>query len=109
MIWLDSYLQKWKKTLLVVSHDQDFLNSICTDMLHLDQKKLFHYKGNYDTFKKMLSVRRREQQKEWEKHEKKMKVFCNAIVVMPRVHDAFIILSGQEMCGHWCHPGGGEV
>lgn len=73
VIWLDNYLQKWKKTLLIVSHDQDFLNSICTDMLHLDQKKLFHYKGNYDTFKKMLTVRRREQEKDWEKHEKKMK------------------------------------
>ena len=45
VIWLDNYLQKWKKTLLMVSHDQEFLNSICTDMLHLDQKKLFAYKG----------------------------------------------------------------
>ena len=30
-----SYLQSWKKTLLVVSHDQNFLNDVCTDVMHL--------------------------------------------------------------------------
>jgi len=30
-----SYLQSWKKTLLVVSHDQNFLNDVCTDVIHL--------------------------------------------------------------------------
>lgn len=44
-------LQKWKKTLLVVSHDQDFLNSVCDEILHLDNKKIVQYKGNYDDFK----------------------------------------------------------
>jgi len=42
-----SYLQAWKKTLLIVSHDQSFLDNICTDIIHLDQKKLFYYRGNY--------------------------------------------------------------
>jgi len=73
VIWLDSYLQTWKKTLLIVSHDQDFLNSICTDMLHLDQKKLHHYRGNYEDFKKMYIQRKREQEKEYEKMCKKLK------------------------------------
>lgn len=43
--------QNWKKTLLVVSHDQDFLNSVCDEILHLDNKKIVQYKGNYDDFK----------------------------------------------------------
>ena len=30
-----SYLQSWKKTLLIVSHDQSFLNDVCTDVIHL--------------------------------------------------------------------------
>ena len=30
-----SYLQSWKKTLLIVSHDQNFLNNVCTDIMHL--------------------------------------------------------------------------
>lgn len=45
VIWLDDYLQRWKKTLLVVSHDQDFLNSVCQEILHLEDKKLVVYKG----------------------------------------------------------------
>ncbi|ESN93859.1 hypothetical protein HELRODRAFT_180511 [Helobdella robusta] len=47
VIWLDNYLQGWKKTLLVVSHDQSFLDNVCTDIIHLDQQKLFYYRGNY--------------------------------------------------------------
>ena len=43
-IWLDDYLQKWKKTLLVVSHDQDFLNSVCQEIIHIDELKLVSYK-----------------------------------------------------------------
>lgn len=47
VIWLDNYLSKWKKTLLIVSHDQDFLDNVCTDIVHLDRKQLFYYRGNY--------------------------------------------------------------
>lgn len=64
VIWLDNYLQGWKKTLLVVSHDQSFLDNICTDMVHLDQHKLKYYKGNYSMFKKMQVQKRREEIKE---------------------------------------------
>lgn len=42
-----SYLQNWKKTLLMVSHDQAFLDNVCTDIIHLDDQKLFYYRGNY--------------------------------------------------------------
>lgn len=42
-----SYLQGWKKTLLIVSHDQSFLDDVCTDIIHLDNQKLYYYKGNY--------------------------------------------------------------
>eukprot|EP00656_Telonema_subtile_P005455 TRINITY_DN1247_c0_g6_i2.p1 TRINITY_DN1247_c0_g6~~TRINITY_DN1247_c0_g6_i2.p1 ORF type:complete len:632 (-),score=166.55 TRINITY_DN1247_c0_g6_i2:82-1977(-) len=73
VIWLDSYLQKWKNTLLVVSHDQDFLDSVCTDMIHLDQKRLFYYRGNYEQFKKMLITKRKEQANAWEKYEKSIR------------------------------------
>lgn len=73
VIWLDNYLQDWKKTLLIVSHDQSFLDNVCTDIIHLDQQKLFYYRGNYATFKKMLVQKRREQMKNWEKQEKKLR------------------------------------
>ncbi|XP_060065979.1 ATP-binding cassette sub-family F member 1-like [Ylistrum balloti] len=73
VIWLDNYLQGWKKTLLVVSHDQSFLDNVCTDIIHLDQQKLFYYRGNYGTFKKMLVQKRKEQLKAYEKQEKMLK------------------------------------
>lgn len=44
VIWLDDYLQKWKKTLLIVSHDQEFLNSVCQEVIHIEDKKLAYYK-----------------------------------------------------------------
>ncbi|KAK7465995.1 hypothetical protein BaRGS_00037432, partial [Batillaria attramentaria] len=73
VIWLDNYLQQWKKTLLVVSHDQSFLDNVCTDIIHLDQQKLYYYRGNYATFKKMFVQKRKEQMKEYEKQEKRLK------------------------------------
>ena len=73
VIWLDNYLQAWKKTLLIVSHDQNFLDNVCTDMIHLDMLKLHYYKGNYAAFKKMLVQKRAEQIKQYEKQEKKLK------------------------------------
>ncbi|KAK3609470.1 hypothetical protein CHS0354_020404 [Potamilus streckersoni] len=73
VIWLDNYLQMWKKTLLVVSHDQSFLDNVCTDIIHLDQQQLFYYRGNYTTFKKMLIQKRKEQAKAYEKQEKSLK------------------------------------
>ena len=73
VIWLDNYLQSWKKTLLVVSHDQSFLDNICTDIIHLDAKKLYYYKGNYSLFKKMLIQTRTQQTKDYEKQERALK------------------------------------
>ena len=91
VIWLDDYLQKWKKTLLIVSHDQDFLNSVCQEIIHIEDKKLCYYRyagflhsvccfnnrslyrGNYDTFKEQEEIKKKQLQKAWEKQEKKLK------------------------------------
>lgn len=73
VIWLDNYLQGWKKTLLIVSHDQSFLDNVCTDVIHLDQHKLFYYKGNYSMFKKMYEQKKKEMIKAYEKQEKRLK------------------------------------
>eukprot|EP01035_Chromulina_nebulosa_P018145 gene18145-23799_t len=73
VIWLDDYLQRWKKTLLIVSHDQDFLNSVCQEIIHLDDKKLVIYKGNYDTFKQQEEIKRQQQLEEWLNQEKRIR------------------------------------
>jgi ATPase subunit of ABC transporter with duplicated ATPase domains len=38
VLWLEDYLIQWPKTLLVVSHAREFLNAVCTDMLHLHSR-----------------------------------------------------------------------
>ncbi|XP_049543520.1 ATP-binding cassette sub-family F member 1 [Anopheles darlingi] len=73
VIWLDNYLQGWKKTLLIVSHDQSFLDNVCNEIIHLDNKKLYYYKGNYTMFKKMYVQKRREMIKDYEKQERRLK------------------------------------
>ncbi|CAJ0587164.1 unnamed protein product, partial [Mesorhabditis spiculigera] len=73
VIWLDNYLQSWKKTLLIVSHDQGFLDSVCSDIIHLNDQKLDYYKGNYTSFKKMYEQKTREFSKEFENQEKQLK------------------------------------
>ncbi|KAM8885059.1 ATP-binding cassette sub-family F member 1 [Synchiropus picturatus] len=73
VIWLNNYLQGWKKTLLIVSHDQSFLDDVCTDIIHLDNQKLYYYRGNYLTFKKMYVQKQKELQKQYDKQEKKLK------------------------------------
>lgn len=71
-IWLDNYLQQWKKTLLIVSHNQNFLDNICTDIVHLDQQKLHYYRGNYLSFKKMFAQKQAERIRAFEEQEKKL-------------------------------------
>ncbi|GCB68224.1 ATP-binding cassette sub-family F member 1 isoform X2 [Scyliorhinus torazame] len=73
VIWLNNYLQTWKKTLLIVSHDQGFLDDVCTDVIHLDAQKLYYYRGNYNTFKKMYQQKQKELLKLYEKQEKRLK------------------------------------
>ncbi|XP_017564143.1 ATP-binding cassette sub-family F member 1 isoform X2 [Pygocentrus nattereri] len=73
VIWLNNYLQSWKKTLLIVSHDQSFLDDVCTDIVHLDNQKLYYYRGNYLAFKKMYVQKQKELLKQYEKQEKKLK------------------------------------
>uniref|UniRef100_A0A8D1VYM7 ATP-binding cassette sub-family F member 1 n=1 Tax=Sus scrofa TaxID=9823 RepID=A0A8D1VYM7_PIG len=73
VIWLNNYLQGWRKTLLIVSHDQGFLDDVCTDIIHLDAQRLHYYRGNYMTFKKMYQQKQKELLKQYEKQEKKLK------------------------------------
>ena len=74
VIWLDNYLCAWKKTLLVVSHDAGFLDNICTDIVHLESKKLIYYKGNYSQFQSMHEQRQKQLLKDYEKQEKAIKL-----------------------------------
>jgi ATP-binding cassette subfamily F protein 1 len=67
VLWLEEYLTRWKKTLVVVSHDRDFLNSVTTDIIHLHDFQLHFYRGNFASFEEMYEQKRREVNKAFEK------------------------------------------
>lgn len=73
VLWLEEYLCRWKKTLIVVSHDRDFLNSVCNEIIHLHDMKLQLYRGNFDDFESGYEQRRKEMNKKYEVYEKQMK------------------------------------
>ncbi|CAJ1978557.1 unnamed protein product [Sphenostylis stenocarpa] len=70
VLWLESYLVKWPKTFIVVSHAREFLNTVVTDIVHLQNQKLTTYKGNYDTFEKTREEQIKNQQKALEANER---------------------------------------
>jgi ATP-binding cassette subfamily F protein 2 len=72
VIWLEDYLSRWNRILLLVSHSQDFLNNVCTHMIHFTNKrKLHYYDGNYDQFIKTKTEKEENQWKQyrWEQEE----------------------------------------
>ncbi|XP_017436410.1 ABC transporter F family member 3 [Vigna angularis] len=70
VLWLESYLVKWPKTFIVVSHAREFLNTVVTDIIHLQNQKLTTYKGNYDTFERTREEQIKNQQKALEANER---------------------------------------
>merc|ERR1719343_561246 len=61
VLWLDHYLsEQYPHAVIVVSHDADFLDNICTDILHLEDKQLVHYRGDYTAFKKMHNQKQQQ-------------------------------------------------
>lgn len=70
VLWLETYLVKWPKTFIVVSHAREFLNTVVTDIIHLQNKKLTTYKGDYDTFERTREEQLKNQHKAFEANER---------------------------------------
>lgn len=70
VLWLESYLVKWPKTFIVVSHAREFLNTVVTDILHLQGQQLTAYRGNYDAFERTREEQLKNQQKAFESNER---------------------------------------
>ncbi|KAI8644847.1 P-loop containing nucleoside triphosphate hydrolase protein [Parasitella parasitica] len=69
IVWLESYLKTWPNTLLVVSHDREFLDEVATDILYMHSEKLEYYKGNFTNFHGTKEERHKAQIKEYESQE----------------------------------------
>ncbi len=70
IIWLESWLTAYRGTLLLISHDRDFLNNICTHIAHLEHQKIQLYTGNYSAFERIRAERLAAQQSEHAKQQR---------------------------------------
>ncbi|KAJ5689038.1 ABC transporter ATP-binding protein ARB1 [Penicillium macrosclerotiorum] len=71
-VWLEEYLKKWDRTLVLVSHSMDFLNGVCTTMLDMRMKQLLYYGGNYDSYHKTRSEQETNQMKAYTKQQEEI-------------------------------------
>lgn len=70
IIWLESWLLAYRGTLMLISHDRDFLNNICTHIAHLEQQNIQLYTGNYSAFEHVRAERLAAQQSEYNKQQR---------------------------------------
>jgi len=73
IIWLESWLTAYRGTLLLISHDRDFLNNICTHIAHLEHQSIQLYTGNYSAFERIRAERLANQQSEYIKQQRNIK------------------------------------
>jgi ATP-binding cassette subfamily F protein 3 len=57
VLWLEDFLQSYRATIVVVSHERDFLNNVVDHILHLERGKLLLYPGGYDAFERQRAER----------------------------------------------------
>jgi ATP-binding cassette subfamily F protein 3 len=71
-LWLQQWLQAYAGTLLMVSHDRDFIDATCERVLHMEGGCLVSYKGNYSDFERQRAERLANQRAAYEKQQKRI-------------------------------------
>jgi ATP-binding cassette subfamily F protein 3 len=72
LVWLESWLKRYEGTLLVISHDREFLDAVTNVTLHIDSAKLMRYGGNYSKFEDMRAEQMNLQQNAFSKQQDKI-------------------------------------
>lgn len=72
ILWLEGWLKQYPGTLILISHDRDFLDSTVQHILHLEHQQLNHYKGNYSQFEIMRAQKLTLQQAAYDKQQKEI-------------------------------------
>ncbi len=67
MVWLENFLMRYRETLIIISHDRDILNKTVDHIIHLENKSLVQYTGNYDQFERRRAEKLMNQQSLHEK------------------------------------------
>ena len=69
ILWLEDWLKSYPGTLLLISHDRDFLDAVVEHVAHLEQQKLTLYRGGYSAFERARAERLAQQQQAFEKQQ----------------------------------------
>lgn len=69
ILWLEDWLNSYQGTLILISHDRDFLDAVTDHILHIENAELTLYTGNYSTFETTRSERLAQQQQAFEKQQ----------------------------------------
>ena len=85
--WLSDYLSTYKYTLVIVTHDTNSLNEICTDTIHMKDKQLTQYQGNFDSFMLSRSELLKKQFRLNNTHEKSKERLEKTIEYLERTQD----------------------
>ncbi|MDO8962062.1 MAG: ATP-binding cassette domain-containing protein [Methylophilus sp.] len=72
VIWLEGWLREYRGTLLLISHDRDFLDSVVNNILHIEQQRLTLYRGGYSDFERQRAEKLALQQAMFEKQQRKV-------------------------------------
>ncbi|MCW2481677.1 ABC transporter ATP-binding protein [Candidatus Symbiopectobacterium sp. NZEC135] len=72
VIWLEKWLKSYPGTLVLISHDRDFLDPIVNKILHIEQETLFEYTGNYSSFERQRATRLAQQQALYEHQQERV-------------------------------------
>ena len=72
LVWLEAWLKKFEGTMLVISHDREFLDAVTDVTLHIDAAKLVRYSGNYSKFEDMRAEQMELQQNAFAKQQDKI-------------------------------------
>lgn len=72
VIWLQDWLCKYAGTLLLISHDRDFLDTITDHIVHIEQNKAEIYTGNYSAFERMRAEKLSQQQSAYQKQQREI-------------------------------------
>ena len=68
-LWLETYVARYPKTAIVISHDRDLLDKVCDRIVHLDGQKLHGYTGNFSTFARLRAERAGHEAKQKERQD----------------------------------------
>jgi ATP-binding cassette subfamily F protein 2 len=86
VVWLEEYLKTYDRILVIISHSEDFLNAVCTNIIDINHKKeLVYYSGNYDSYvqtKKELDVNQTKAYDKQQTEIKDMKKFISTCVCL---------------------------